>query len=82
MGEAFDFAFLDIDRNGRQELRNRRNFCSMPGFRSVFVSGSRRSLVPPRLKGAPFVAKPFSGRSLLDALKADRPSLDIAAHAC
>jgi DNA-binding LytR/AlgR family response regulator len=80
MSEPFDFAFLDIDvKDGKSfEIAELLLDAGVP---FVFVSGSRRSVVPPRLQGTPFVGKPFSGQALLDALKADRASFEFGAHA-
>lgn len=80
MGEAFDFAFLDIDVADGKSFEIAELLLDA-GVPFVFVSGSRRCVVPPKLKGAPFVAKPFSGQSLLEALGANRDSVSICAHA-
>jgi DNA-binding LytR/AlgR family response regulator len=69
--EPFDFAFLDIDVADGKSFEIAELLLGA-GVPFVFVSGSTPSTVPAKFKSATFVAKPFSGQALLQALKADR----------
>ncbi|MET0427880.1 MAG: response regulator [Microvirga sp.] len=68
LGDDFDYALLDIDvADGKSfavaaELKSRR-------IPFAFVSAARPSDVPPHLKGASFIAKPFEERAVLRSIE-------------
>jgi DNA-binding LytR/AlgR family response regulator len=68
MAEPLDFAFLDIEVTDGQtfeialELRRK-------GVPFVFVSGARPEALPPDLRGAPFIPKPFERHLIARALR-------------
>jgi DNA-binding LytR/AlgR family response regulator len=68
MAEPLDFAFLDIEvTDGKTfeiALELRRNEVPF-----VFVSGARPEAVPPDLRGAPFIPKPFERHLIARALR-------------
>jgi DNA-binding LytR/AlgR family response regulator len=69
LAERFDFAFLDVDvTDGKSfELAERLLEARTP---FVFVSGSTADALPSALKGAQFVAKPFTQQTLLGIIEA------------
>lgn len=73
LAERFDFAFLDVDvADGKSfEIAE---YLSSVGTPFVFVSGSSADALPSGLKGAQFVAKPFTNQSLLGIVEACAPS--------
>jgi DNA-binding LytR/AlgR family response regulator len=80
MAKPFDFAFLDVD------VADGKSFAIAEHLRGartpfVFVSGSTADAVPPALKDAPFLSKPFLERTLLRALEACSLSPMIDAQA-
>jgi DNA-binding response OmpR family regulator len=68
LGDAFDYALLDIDvADGKSfavaaELKSRR-------IPFAFVSAAHPSDVPSHLKGASFIAKPFEERTVLRSIE-------------
>jgi len=72
LDEPFDFAFLDIDvTNGKTyEIAQILGKKRVP---FVFVSGSLPFDLPPALRAAPFITKPFREHQILLALKTTKP---------
>jgi DNA-binding LytR/AlgR family response regulator len=72
LDEPFDFAFLDIDvTNGKTyEIAQILGKKRVP---FVFVSGSLPADLPPALRAAPFIPKPFREHQILLALKTTKP---------
>jgi DNA-binding response OmpR family regulator len=69
LANPFDFAFLDVDvMDGKSFEIAEHLLAARTPF--AFVSGSTADAVPPSLKGAPSLSKPFSGRTLLRVLEA------------
>ena len=70
LGETPDFAFLDIDLpDGKSfEIAARLDERRIP---FAFVSASRQSDVPEPLRHARFIAKPYAGASIRNALRGD-----------
>jgi hypothetical protein len=68
MAEPLDFAFLDIEvTDGKTfeiALELQRN-----GVSFVFVSGARPEALPPDLRGAPFIPKPFDRHLIARVLR-------------
>jgi DNA-binding response OmpR family regulator len=68
MAEPLDFAFLDIEVTDGQTfeiaLELRRNEVPF-----VFVSGARPEALPPDLRGAPFIPKPFERHLIARVLR-------------
>lgn len=69
VGQGVDFALLDVD------LADGKSFPVAEALRArsipfAFVSGSRRSDVPPLLGAAPFIAKPYAEAAIRCALTA------------
>jgi DNA-binding LytR/AlgR family response regulator len=67
--DDLDFAFLDVDvTNGKTyELAQILERKHVP---YAFVSGSRKDELPPELRNAPFISKPFHQAQIEDALQA------------
>ena len=72
LDEPFDFAFLDVDvTNGKTY-----EIAQILGKKRVpfaFVSGSLPADLPPELRNAPFIPKPFRKQQIMTALQSARP---------
>ena len=66
-GDGVDFAFLDVDLpDGKSfPLAERLHESQVP---FAFVSASRRSEIPARLRDVPFIAKPYQHAMLKEPL--------------
>src|SRR3954466_2089734 len=69
LAEAFDFALLDIDvADGKSfEVASKLNERQIP---FAFVSASERSELPPDLRSARFIAKPYHESAIVRTLAA------------
>ena len=69
LAEAFDFALLDIDvADGKSfEVASKLNERNIP---FAFVSASARSELPPDLRGAQFISKPYHESAIVRTLAA------------
>ncbi len=69
LADTFDFALLDIDvADGKSfEVASRLNERKIP---FAFVSASERSELPPDLRGARFIPKPYQESAIVQTLAA------------
>jgi CheY-like chemotaxis protein len=67
LAEGLDFAFLDVDVTDGTSYDFARALTER-GIPFAFVSGSRQSDLPPVLRNATFIAKPFLEETIVRAL--------------